>query len=65
MGITAGVIGIAAAVPELAIGTATAGGLLGIVSESWSGSVGRTPGRVKWLRWALEWDLEQQASDAP
>lgn len=31
---------------------------------TWTGSVARAPARVKWLRWALAWDLEAQGSDA-
>jgi hypothetical protein len=64
VGIAAGIIGIAGAIPTLGPAVAVAGGLVTIVSAAWTGSVGRTPGRVKWLRWALEWDLERQASDA-
>jgi hypothetical protein len=63
MGIAAGFIGIVGAVPQAAVAAAIAGGIVAIVSAAWTGSVGRAPGRVKWLRWALEWDLEQQASD--
>lgn len=64
VGIAAGVIGIAGAVPALAPAAAIAGGLIAMLSAAWSGGIGRAPGRVKWLRWALEWDLERQASDA-
>jgi len=64
VGIVAGIIGIAGAAPAVAPAAAIAGGLISIVSAAWTGSVGRAPGRVKWLRWALEWDLERQASDA-
>lgn len=63
VGIWAGVIGIAGAVPALAPAAVIVGGLVQMVSAAWSGSVGRAAGRVSWLRWALEWDLERQASD--
>ncbi len=64
VGIAAGVIGFGGGVAALAPAAAITGGLIAIVSAVWTGNVGRTPGRVKWLRWALEWDLECQASDA-
>jgi hypothetical protein len=64
VGIAAGVIGILGAVPTLGPAAAIGGGLITIVSAVWTGSVGRAPSQVKWLRWALEWDLERQASDA-
>jgi hypothetical protein len=64
IGIAAGVVGIVGAVPTLGPAAAITGGLIAIVSAAWTGSVGRAPGKVKWLRWALEWDLERQASDA-
>lgn len=63
VGIAAGIVGMVGAVPAFGPAAAIAGGLITIVSAAWTGSVGRTPGRVKWLRWALEWDLEHQASD--
>jgi len=66
MAIAAGVIGIAGAVASpLGVPAGIAGGLITIVSAAWTGSVGRAAGRKGWLRWALVWDLEQQASDAP
>lgn len=64
LGIAAGVIGAVGSIPVLGPPAAIAGGLVAIVSAIWTGSVGRAPGRVKWLRWALTWDLEAQASDA-
>lgn len=64
LGIAAGIIGAVGSVPILGPPAAIAGGLIAIVSAIWTGSVGRAPGRVKWLRWALTWDLEAQASDA-
>jgi hypothetical protein len=65
IGIAGGVITIAGAVAALAPAAAIAGGLIMSVPYIWGAKVGRAPGRVKWLRWALEWDLERQASDAP
>jgi hypothetical protein len=63
-GITAGVMGIAGAVATVAPAAAAAGGVISVASALWTGTVGRLPSRVSWLRWALEWDLEVQASDA-
>lgn len=63
IGIAAGVIGISGGAAVIAPAAAIAGGAITIVSAVWSGNVGRTLGRHKWLRWALEWDLERQASD--
>jgi hypothetical protein len=54
--------GIGAA-PMLGPVAALAGGAIAIVSAIWDGRVGRSVGKVKWLRWALEWDLEKQAKD--
>ena len=64
MGFAAGLVGIAGSVPELGPAAAVVGGLVSMLSVVWTGTVGRAPSRVSWLRWALEWDLESQASDA-
>ncbi|MFH1312291.1 MAG: hypothetical protein ABIJ00_03610 [Candidatus Eisenbacteria bacterium] len=66
MGVAAGVIAVAGALPVPIVGPAVAigGGLISVASALWTGTVGRTPARWSWLRWALKWDVEQQASDA-
>jgi hypothetical protein len=64
IGIMAGVISIAGAIPAAAVTAKVAGGLITVVSAVWRRSVGRSLGRVSWLRWAFEWDLEKQANDA-
>lgn len=60
LGFTSGLVAGAGAFPALGVPAAIAGGLISIISASWTGSVGRIPGRTKWLRWALEWDLERE-----
>jgi hypothetical protein len=65
IGIAAGVVGITGAIPAAGPAAKIAGGLLTIGSAIWDRSVGRSLGQVSWLRWAFEWDLENQASDAP
>jgi hypothetical protein len=64
MGVTAGLIGLAGAAPALAPAAAIGGSLVSVASALWTGTVGRRPSRSSWLRWALEWDVERQASDA-
>lgn len=64
MGIAAGLVGIAGAIPAFSPGAAVVGGVVSFLSAVWTGTAGRAPSRVTWLRWALEWDLEAQASDA-
>ena len=64
MGVAAGMIGVAGASSALGPAAAIAGGVVSVASAFWTGTVGRTPSRLRWLRWALEWDLETQASDA-
>jgi len=66
MGVAAGIIGVIGTLPVPVVGTAAAvgGGLISVASALWKGTVGRTPARWSWLRWALKWDVEQQASDA-
>lgn len=63
MGVAAGVIGIAGVAPEIGPAAAIAGGLVSVASALWTGTVGRGPARMSWLRWALKWDIEKQVSD--
>lgn len=64
LGVAAGVIGIAGALTVLGPAAGIGGGLISIASALWKGNVGHTPARWSWLRWALKWDIEQQAVDA-
>jgi hypothetical protein len=64
MGVAAGVIGIAGASPVLGPSAAVLGGIVSVASVLWTGTVGRDLSRSSWLRWGLEWDIEDQASDA-
>lgn len=63
---TGKVLGVAAGLLGMAGGpvTAVVGGAVSVASALWTGTVGSRPSRWNWLRWALEWDIEQQASDA-
>lgn len=56
-----GIIGGLAVFPELATPVTAAGAVVSVCSSLWSGGLPRSASRIKWLRWAMEWDLERQA----
>jgi hypothetical protein len=60
-GLVAGVIGGLGAFTPLAPVTAVLGGAITISTTIWQGTLPRSVARLKWLRWALVWDIEQQA----
>lgn len=60
-GVGAGVIGIVGAAPVLAVAGPVLGTAVSIAQYYWAGGVPRSAARIKWLRWALQWDLETQA----
>lgn len=64
MGVAAGLIGIAGASPAIGPAATVVGGLVSMTSALWTGTIGRRPSQLSWLRWALEWDVERQVSDA-
>ncbi len=59
--IGAGVIGGLGAFPVLGPSAAVAGAIVSVTAALWSGRLPRSVGRLRWLRWALEWDIENQA----
>lgn len=63
-GVVGGIITIGGAWPFLGPAAAVAGGAVSVASVLWTGTVGPTVSRMTWLRWAFEWDVERQASDA-
>lgn len=59
--VAGGIIGGLAAIPVLGTATAVAGAAVSVSSALWTGQLPRSTTRIKWLRWAIEWDLEKQA----
>jgi hypothetical protein len=60
--IGAGVLSIVGIAPTWAPTAAGGRGAVSISKAFWAGQFGRTVGRVRWLRFALEWPLESQSS---
>lgn len=48
----------------MATAAALGGAEVSVASTLWSGMLPRRLSRVRWLRWALEWDLEKQTDEA-
>jgi len=61
IGVTAGVVGGLGAVPILGPWAAVAGGAISISASLWTGLLPRSVTRLRWLRWAFEWDIEGQS----
>jgi len=60
-GLAAGALGGFAALPTIATGATVAGAVVSVGPIFWDGSVPRSIGKFKWLRWALEWQIEDEA----
>jgi len=58
--VTTGIIGGLGAVPVF-WPAAIIGGLISIGAAYWTGGLPRQVARVSWLRWAMKWDVEEQA----
>lgn len=58
---SSGIIGALAAIPTLGGATAVAGAAVSVSSALWTGHLPRKASRIRWLRWAYEWDVEQEA----
>lgn len=58
----ASLIGGLTAIPILGSVGAVAGAAVSVSAVLWTGRVPRATTRLKWLRWALEWDIEDQAA---
>jgi hypothetical protein len=52
-----GIIGGLEAVPALRPAAAVVGAVVSVSPALWTGRLLRGAARIKWLRWALEWDL--------
>lgn len=59
-GITGGVLCGLGALTPLAAGAAIAGAVVTISTSIWTGTLPRSVAKVRWLRWALRWDIERQ-----
>jgi hypothetical protein len=62
-GVVGGLITVGGAWPLLGPAAAVVGGVVSVASALWTGTVGTSVSRMSWLRWALEWDVESQASE--
>jgi hypothetical protein len=56
--VTGGVLSALALIPDVGPMSAFLGGAVSVSSAFWKGGVGRRVGRIRWLRWALSWDVE-------
>jgi hypothetical protein len=61
LGIAGGIFGGLGAIPLFGQPAALIGGAVSIAAAFWSGGLPRSMARIKWLRWALKWDVEEQA----
>jgi hypothetical protein len=64
MGISAGLITSLGGVASLAPAMAILGGVVSVATVLWEGALPSEVSRISWLRWALKWEIEKQASDA-
>ncbi len=63
VGVGGGLLTGVGAIAVLAPSAAIVGGIISISSAIWRGHLPASVGKVEWLRWALEWDIEQQAEE--
>lgn len=61
--IGAGLIGGLGAIPVLGPAAAVAGAAVSVSAALWTGRLPRAAARMKWLRWALGWGIEDQAEE--
>ena len=59
-GIGAALVASLTVVPDVAVAAAVAGVAVSISAAMWNRPLPRAAARVGWLRWALEWDLEDE-----
>lgn len=64
-GLLAGLITGIGTYPALGPISAGLGAGVSIAATFWSGNLPRTAARIRWLRWAFEWDIEQEARSKP
>jgi hypothetical protein len=60
--ILAGIATGLGASPVLGSASALLGAALSVASALWSGRLPRPVARIKWLRWAVKWDIEEEAA---
>jgi hypothetical protein len=58
-GIATAILGGIAAVPTIAVAATVGAAAIGLGGIYWDGTLPRRTGRVKWLRWALHWRIEE------
>jgi hypothetical protein len=61
IGVGGGIIGGLGAFPTLGFDAAIVGAIISVSTALWTGELPRKVARIKWLRWALKWDVEEQA----
>lgn len=64
-GILAGLLTGAGVYPVVGPISAVVGGAVSVAATFWTGNLPRTVARIKWLRWACEWDIEQESRSKP
>jgi hypothetical protein len=60
-GIAGGIISGLGIISELSPVTSVLGGAIFVAAALWRGHMPRGISRIKWLRWALKWNIEDQA----
>lgn len=63
-GVITGCICGLGAYPALGPVSAALGGLISISSYFWSGRLPASSNKLKWLRWAYEWEIEKEARES-
>lgn len=58
--VAGGILAAMAVIPNVGPMAALLGGAVSVSSAIWKGRVGRRAGRIRWLRWALDWGVEDQ-----
>jgi hypothetical protein len=59
--VLAGFVGGLGALPVASAAAAVVGAAVSVSAALWDGELPRGTAQMKWLRWAVEWDLEKQA----
>ena len=59
--ILAGIIGGISTIPSFGVAGPIAGAIVSVSATLWKGQLPRRISKIKWLRWAYKWDIEDQA----
>ena len=65
LGVSGGLFGAAAAVPTIAVPATVMGGAIAVAAAVWRGHVPRQVGTMRWLRWMVRFDVEDQVEGLP